>query len=978
MTLFKLVSFFTSTLVFSSLAEAASNTYLPHHGRVSATVATTYDIQAIGGDGMLPLYGQQQGFAFADFTTNYGNNDASYLLSPGIGYRKIMNNQILGGYLFADYNRTHLRTNFWVLNPGIEWMSPHWDAHVNAYFPSNKSSQCGVADFASHRGDYAAVAFKEGTHNQYDNLVAPFAIIGNGVDAELGFSFAKLSNLRSRIYAGAYLYQPPSRDNVVNITGVTAGFEHPISKNVKLSIFNSYDNLNGNVVGAALTVTFGQDSMVFSNDINDRLLDPVQRHVGIINTGAGIYDQRSFKTVGQNLQYTNVYFIAPTSNGNALINQVGASNNLDATDFATYGHPAPLNQATLDSIHQLSSSGSRIYIQGGTGANYYVNSSTAKQSTNPNNDYGLALYSNQDLFGRSATYTTPATLDSRPQILVDGESNYNGFLISGTQNTLSDLVITTESGYINGTTPTTSTGIVAYNESGTHQSIQIINTSISGFADGLYAQNDSETGTMTINADRSNFDNNGGDQGLDNIQVKGYNNYGAAGLIALNNNGTNNKLVINATSSSFNNNGQLSGENSGINNSNFSIASGLIAINHSDHGEFTITADHSSFNNNGSLSGLNTFILANERGANGNSINTAAATGLYALDISANNGAMSINTTSSTFNNNGSLSGQNALIKAGGTGLGDNVNNAITAGIYVFNDSSFDSPGGALITLNANSSSFNNNGTLSGSGANINIFADNSILGASENAAVAAGVFSFNNSSHAGGINLNLSNSSFDYNGALSGANSSIRAETTGSTSSMGNPESVVASASGILAYNSNNQGSSDASTTVTASYSNFNNNGALNGNNATIQSINYNGYGAGSVAMASAAGMSGYNIAAGSLTMTATNSLFNTNGALTGTGSTVTASGTPTNVNGASGLFTLNNSPVSGNIFINSLLGSRFNNNGAGTTGYGIYAYTPAITGQTVVHYSDVTFGGAPQINTNQGISDGATQWVP
>ena len=41
------------------------------------------------------------------------------------------------------------------------------------------------------------------------------------------------------------------------------------------------------------------------------------------------------------------------------------------------------------------------------------------------------------------------------------------------------------------------------------------------------------------------------------------------------------------------------------------------------------------------------------------------------------------------------------------------------------------------------------------------------------------------------------------------------------------------------------------------------------------------------------------------------------------------------------------------------------------------IYAYTPNITGQTIVDYSGASFGGAPQINTNQGISAGTTQWI-
>lgn len=948
------------------MAEASLNTYFPHPGRASVTSAIASDVITLGGDGMLPVYGHQESFTFVDFMANYGNNHDTYFLSPGIGYRKTINHQIFGGYFFSDYNKTNFGAHFWVLNPGIEWMSSNWDGHVNGYFPTTKSKRCGHVDFASNYGDKSSVTFQAGTHNQYDLLIAPFDIIGNGVDAELGFSFAKLSDFRSRLYAGAYYYHPPSSEHVNNISGFIAGFEQALSKNLKLSVFNSYDNLKHNVVGLAFTATLGQDSMVFSNNIDSRLLDPVERHVGTIKTGAGIYDQRSFKTIRKNLQYDNVYFIVPST---------GYSGHLEAADLGTYGNPAPLNQATLDSINQLSPRGSRIYIQGGTSAHYTVDSTTAIQSTNPHHDYGLVLYSNQDLFGRSTDYTTPATQNERPQILVDSQNNYNGFIISGTENTLSDLIITPKSGYINGSTPTTSTGIIAYNESEANQTINITNTTINRFADGMYAQNDSLTSTLTINASNSHFDNNGGDQGLNTIQMAGYNLYGAAGLIAINNNGNSNSLIINASNSSFNNNGTFSGESSGINNNNFSVASGLIAINNSDTGTLTLNIADSTFNHNGTLSGLNTYLLANEAGPNFNSINTAAATGLYALDNSFNNGAITINATHSTFNNNGTLSGENALIQAGGPGLGDNINNAITAGIYAFNNSSVGSSGGALLTLNANNSSFNYNGTLSGLNSNIFIFADNASLGASDNAAAAAGVFSYNNNSNNGSNDMNVTNSTFNNNGTLSGTNSYIYAH----TSDLNNVnESVIASTSGIFAYNANNQGTNNGLTTITADSSNFNNNGELSGNGATIQSLNDNGISSNSGGMASAAGISGYNIAAGALTINSTYSHFNNNGALSGIGSNVIASGSDSNSYATSGLFIFNNSSVSGNIFVNNLSGSDFNNNGAGTTGYGIYAYTPNITGMTIVDTANTIFGGTPQINTNQGISDGTTQWIP
>ena len=72
----------------------------------------TSDVKTISSDGMLPVYGNQRGFAFADFMAAYGNDKNTHLLSPGIGYRQILNNHIVGGYFFGDYNKTNLGTHF--------------------------------------------------------------------------------------------------------------------------------------------------------------------------------------------------------------------------------------------------------------------------------------------------------------------------------------------------------------------------------------------------------------------------------------------------------------------------------------------------------------------------------------------------------------------------------------------------------------------------------------------------------------------------------------------------------------------------------------------------------------------------------------------------------------------------------------------------------------------------------------------------
>ncbi len=484
------------SLLAASLAHAEtanSSSWLPDHGRVLATGTAASDVRTIGGDAMVPVLGSKEGFAYADFMGDYGSDD-TYLISPGLGYRKVINNQIAGAYFFGDYEKTSLGQNFWVLSPGLEWMNAHWDAHANGYFPTETSKQSGSTAFLDTYGDYSQVTYEE--HNQYNALAAPYAVIGNGVDGEIGYSFSGLSDLRTRVYIGGYFYAPPSSDDVDNITGITAGFEQPITKNVSLSIFNSYDNIQDYVIGVGLTATFGQDSTVFTNNIQDRLLDPVERHVGIINTGAGTYDQQHLEDAGYGLEYDNVYFIEPQIQPPTV-----NSTSVDSTDsIGTYENPAPLTQDTLDAINAESAT-ARIYIQGGSDATYVVDATTATYvPTNPYLPSGLYVYSGQDFYGTSVDYTQPAEANEQPIISVG--AGYTGFIAYDTQeNTFSDLTISGQSQFSGG-------GIVAWNDLETEQTVNIINTNMLRLnGSGAVYANNVNGGILTVNIDNSNIYN---------------------------------------------------------------------------------------------------------------------------------------------------------------------------------------------------------------------------------------------------------------------------------------------------------------------------------------------------------------------------------------------------------------------------------------------------------------------------------------
>ncbi len=702
------------SILTASLADAetvnsvSSYSWLPDHGRVLASGAAVSDVKTIAGDSMLPVFGNSEGFAYADFMGDYGSDD-TYLVSPGLGYRKVINDQIAGAYFFADYEKVSLGPNFWVMSPGLEWMNSHWDAHVNGYFPTETREKTGSDDFLSNYGDYSEVSFVEGTHNQYDELVAPYAVIGNGVDAEIAYSFSGLSGLRTRAYLGGYYYTPPndsingieSYSDINNITGVTAGFEQPISKNLHLALFNSYDNVNDYAVGVSLTATFGQDSTVFSNNIHDRLLDPVQRHVGIIDTGAGTYDQQNLEDTGINaLQYDNVYFIEPDSL--RLSSESTEPYGNTSSDIGTYGNAATLNQATLDAINTQSEGSARIYIQGGPDANYYVDSTTTGNTT------GLVVYDGQELYGRSENYAAPADADEQPMIIAD--ETYSGFYVGDSGNYLfSDLTIMNIDGG--------GSGINIVNTEG-NQTTSVINTEIYGFNYGISADN-AGAGTLTLSSNNlnshdnifgilaNNINNTDGVMLL-NLNNSQFNNNTNSGIYIDNNGSTNASWVMNVTNSTFDNNLQAglfaNNDDLGTGTAELNIMSssfndngnvGLEAANINTPGSIFLTVDDSSFDGNGA-SGMN---LGNR------------GTGSLIADIS-----------NSSFDDNGS----EGLIVSN-----TNQNGGTTIGVW---DSTFDnntqngadiSAYSGYLTFYAWDSSFNNNGN---NGLNSGLFDDNGHL----------------------------------------------------------------------------------------------------------------------------------------------------------------------------------------------------------------------------------------------------------
>lgn len=659
----------------SSLLASTNDAWNPYLGRILLS-GTASKEGIFGADGMLPIYGNQDGFAFTDLMGDYAT-DNSFLVSPGGGYRKAFGNQIMGAYFFGDYEKVNLGPKFWDLSPGIEWMNSRWDAHFNAYFPTTKSKRSGPADFADNLGDNSQVSFKSGTHNQYDAIVQPYAVIGNGADVEIGYSLPGMKNLRSRAYIGAYYYGPSG--SASSFTGITAGFQEPLDQNLSVAIENSYDKVSDYTIGLSLTLSLGGNSHILSNDVDDRLLDPIERHIGIIGTGAGTYAQQNLKTVANGvLEYNNVYFISPNGSS-ALTHGIGLA---DPADLGAYGSPATLDQATLDQINALSPNGARIYLQGGSAAVYNINSTTAPSGS-------LTVYNGQDFYGRSADYKSLASSDESPEILVANDGTTAAFSASNTtENTFSNLYLDDPS--------QTANGIDINNN--LNQTVNILNTRISGFSYGINSSN--TAGSQTINLTNSS---------IETAENDGWHALNSDGSLAIN---INNSILSNNTGAGVSLVTSGGSTTADITNSLFSSnADGFLDTN-SNASSFNMTVANSEFNNE-NANGLYVFNASNSTGNINLSMTNSQfdndTNGLRITNGNRANGNITVSAMNSEFNTN---SANGLLVTNLGHGLvdvtslvGSRFNNNGAYGISGMAASS------DVTTIHYTGASFSGNGT---------------------------------------------------------------------------------------------------------------------------------------------------------------------------------------------------------------------------------------------------------------------------
>lgn len=594
-------------------------------------------------DSLLPLYGSTKRFVFADIAGRYGSHNY-WFASPGGGFRGVYHNQLFGIYGFGDYQKTDPATKFWVFNPGIEWMTPTVDVHLNGYFPNRKQKQLAPIVFDSDLGNYSNVRFQE--HTQFDFGTKPMLAISRGADTELGYSM-DLQGYRARVYGGGYYYHSPVNE-AKDIRGAFAGVQLPLNKFADVLVTNSYNNLDHNRVALTLRLTLDGQRR-FSSNVEDRVLDRIERHSGIIQTAAGSLTQKVMHR-SEEVYRTNIWFFEPAP---PVFSATSLSQAEDKKTFSscTYEHPCnDFNQEAVTQINQLSQ-----------GANFYVKSGDYTLS----NGSALSIYRDQSIYGRNADYKKPALGIERPMltggILAHGGNNFDSVQVSN-NNFVSFNQLYFEHGIAAlVVAPTTDSSAVRINNSNFTVTTNTGTATSSGYTSAIIAASGEtylNNSTLVSQNAGTNMDNSiaYGLLTLNNAQIVGVNNTisstsagrFAYGTAAFNSSKLNvHKTIINAAVTGM-------GEAHSLHLRDFSHADmSQVTLQANSTGSFAVGA---TTNQQSSLNLRHSDIVATMRG-------TGSARAVYLRELSKTN----INHTSITASSSGAtayavLSDQNSVL----------------------------------------------------------------------------------------------------------------------------------------------------------------------------------------------------------------------------------------------------------------------------------------------------------------------------
>lgn len=391
-----------STQSVFSIPLPHGNEFFPLSARNIADISTG-SLSFIGdADVLLPIYGSKKKILFADATGAAGTG-GSWMGSGGLGIRQALSNNILlGAYAFGDRDNDGYGGRFWVLNPGVEIMTAHFDAHINGYFPLNRNNKLMNLGLANNVGIDQLITFQG--HTEYDQTVGLYRVIGNGIDAEVGLSTPYNEN-RARLFVGFYYYSLnqglplPATNPVSRFFGPQFGVEAPTSAHLSFMLAGSYNQVQKNQVRFTARYKFGEIIQKRGQEVEQRILDPIVRHEGTLGTASGIVSQqRVFSTGNTQMVRNNVWFFSP--NGTSTFSGLNSC----TADNPCYD----FDSATISGIAAIAPSADYYFAPG----TYNATDSGAE----------IILLHGESLFGRSNNFKMPSL----------NNSFTGGFELSGT------------------------------------------------------------------------------------------------------------------------------------------------------------------------------------------------------------------------------------------------------------------------------------------------------------------------------------------------------------------------------------------------------------------------------------------------------------------------------------------------------------------------------------------------------------------
>lgn len=343
--------------------------------------------------------------------------DGTWFAGAGVGYRHIINDNIYGGYLIVDYNRSPKNNSFWIANPGIEVLGNTWDYGVNAYFPLyNKKQNYRVVKWGEDFGISDYIQYT--AHKGYDRYMQQlsFESAGTGVDCKIGRTLPHLN--KAKAYVGGYYFRVPDANPIV---GVSAKFTYELSKYTAFEISHSYDNhqRHRTLLGIKLTLNGYSNSEQKTFGLASRLLDSIDHAYGAttvpitLSTG-----QLELVDSTRRLRYDNLWFIREGKDSERNSDRKGLHSDASDSNDGTYEHPfIGFNQDSASYIVAHSGIGvinvsPILYFASGT---YSLASFKGLDGL----AYKWRVPAGWSIYGRSMDYVHRAYGDARP-VLVGG------------------------------------------------------------------------------------------------------------------------------------------------------------------------------------------------------------------------------------------------------------------------------------------------------------------------------------------------------------------------------------------------------------------------------------------------------------------------------------------------------------------------------------------------------------------------------